>query len=81
MAITTSEARRNLTRLIEQVNLDCTAIEIFSKRGSAILMPKSEYDSMVETSYLLNSPRNAQRLVSALQSIRNQAKLNKPSAP
>jgi antitoxin YefM len=70
MAITTSEARRELARLIERVNLDRTEIEIVSKRGSAVLISKAEYDSLVETSYLLRSPANAHRLMSALRSAR-----------
>jgi antitoxin YefM len=70
MAITTSEARRDLFNLIERVNLDHTEVEITSKRGSAVLMSKDEYDSLVETSYLLRSPVNAQRLLSALNSAR-----------
>lgn len=70
MAITTSEARRDLFGLIERVNLDHTEVEIISKRGSAVLMSKDEYDSLVETSYLLRSPKNAMRLLSALESAR-----------
>lgn len=70
MAITTSEARRDLFGLIERVNLDHSEIEITSNRGSAILMPKDEYDSLIETSYLLRSPENARRLLSALASAR-----------
>lgn len=66
MAITTSEARRDLFGLIERVNLDHTEVEITSRRGSAVLMSKDEYDSLVETSYLLRSPENAQRLLSAM---------------
>ncbi len=69
-AITVSKARRELSRLIERVNLDRTEIEIVSKRGSAVLMSKDEYDALVETSYLLSSPTNASRLMSALRSVR-----------
>lgn len=80
MAITASAARRDLARLIERVNLDRTEIEIVTKRGSAILMSKAEYDSLLETSYLLQSPENARRLMSALQSVRETAThLNDPS--
>lgn len=68
MAITTSEARRDLFGLIERVNLDHSEIEITSKRGSAVLMSKDEYDSLVETSYLLRSPENARRLLNSLHS-------------
>lgn len=70
MAITAAEARRELSRLIERVNLDRTEIEIVSKHGSAILMSKDEYDALVETSYLLSSPANASRLMSGLRSVR-----------
>jgi antitoxin YefM len=70
MAISTSAARRNLARLIARVNLDRTEIEIVSKRGSAVLMAKDEFDVLLETSYLLSSPTNAHRLMSALQSAR-----------
>jgi antitoxin YefM len=71
MAITASDARRTLARLIERVNLDRTAVEIISRHGSAIMMSKAEYDSLVETSYLLRSPANAHRLLSAVQSVRD----------
>ncbi|MDF9749173.1 type II toxin-antitoxin system prevent-host-death family antitoxin [Arthrobacter sp. ES3-54] len=71
MAISTSAARRDLVRLIERVNFDRTEIEIVSKRGSAVLMSKDAYDALVETSYLLRSPANAHRLMSAVQSVRD----------
>jgi antitoxin YefM len=70
MAVTASKARRELVGLIERVNLDRTEVEIVSKRGSAVLMSKDEYDALVETSYLLRSPANAHRLMSALESFR-----------
>lgn len=68
MAITISEARRDLFGIIERVNLDHTEIEITSKRGSAVIMSKDEYDALVETSYLLRSPANAARLLSSFRS-------------
>ena len=71
MAITTSEARRDLFGLIERVNLDHTEVEITSKRGSAVLMSKEEYDALVETTHLLRSPKNAQRLLSSLSAVRD----------
>lgn len=70
MAVKASQARRDLARLIERVGLDRSEIEIVTKRGSAVLMSKDEFDALVETSYLLSSPTNARRLMSALQSAR-----------
>jgi antitoxin YefM len=62
MSITASEARQRLFPLIEQVNDDQMAVEIVSKKGTAFLVPEAEYHSLLETMYLLSSPRNAERL-------------------
>ncbi|WP_371416495.1 type II toxin-antitoxin system Phd/YefM family antitoxin [Pseudarthrobacter sp. NIBRBAC000502770] len=63
MAITATEARRDLARLTERVNVDRTEVVILSKRGSAVLLSKDAYDALVETSYLLSSPANAPHYV------------------
>jgi antitoxin YefM len=49
MAITAGEARKNLFPLIEQVNDDRTEVGITSKRGSAVLMSRAEYEALQET--------------------------------
>ena len=71
MAITANAARRDLAGLIERVNLDQIEIEIVGEHGSAVLMSKDQYDSLVETSYLLGSPSNARRLIDAIQNARS----------
>jgi antitoxin YefM len=63
MAITASEARKNLFPLIEQVNDDRTPIEIMSKRGTAVLISLADYQALEETAHLLRSPANARRLM------------------
>lgn len=70
MAITAEEARRDLVGLIERVNCDHIEVEILSESGSAVLIAKAGYAALVETSYLLGSPKNAQRLLSSLISAR-----------
>ena len=70
MAITASEARKNLFPLIEQVNDDHSAVEITSKRGSAVLMSRADYDALQETAYLLRAPANARRLIESLNQAR-----------
>ncbi len=67
MAITASEARRELFPLIEKVNDDRTSIEITSKRGNAVLMSADEYAAWQETAYLFRSPTNARRLLDAAE--------------
>lgn len=66
MAVTASEARKNLFPLIEQVNEDRTPVEITSRRGDAVLMSRPEFDALQETAHLLRSPRNARRLLESL---------------
>lgn len=66
MAVTASEARKNLFPLIEQVNDDHTPVEITSRRGDAVLMSKADYDALQETAYLLRVPANARRLLESL---------------
>ena len=66
MAITATEARKNLFPLIEKVNEDRVPIEIMSRRGNAVLISKADYDALEETAYLLRSPTNARRLLESL---------------
>jgi len=70
VAITASEARKNLFPLIVQVNDDRTPVEIISKGGDAVLMSKADYDSLMETAYLLRSPANARRLLQSIEHAR-----------
>jgi antitoxin YefM len=67
VAITATEARKNLFPLIEQVNDDRTPIEITSRRGDAVLLSRADYDALEETAHLLRSPANAKRLLESLQ--------------
>ena len=66
MAVTASEARKNLFSLIEQVNEDRTPVEITSRRGDAVLISSDEFDALQETAHLLRSPKNARRLLESL---------------
>jgi antitoxin YefM len=69
MSVTASEARQRLFPLIEEVNADQIAVEIVSKKGTAFLVSADEYRSLKETVYLLQSPRNAQRLRESLADV------------
>ncbi|WP_454793822.1 type II toxin-antitoxin system Phd/YefM family antitoxin [Mycolicibacterium lutetiense] len=69
MAITASEARKNLFPLIEQVNDDRAPVEITSKRGRAVLIAADEWEAWQETAYLFRSPANARRLLDAAEAL------------
>lgn len=70
MAITASEARKNLFPLIEQVNQDRTPVEITSRRGGAVLISLDDYRALEETAYLLRSPANVHRLLEGIEQAR-----------
>lgn len=62
MVITASEARSQLFPLIEQVNNDSTPVVITSKKGNAVLISESEWESIIETMHLLRTPANREHL-------------------
>ena len=70
MAITASEARRQLFPLIQKVNEDRQPVEITSKRGDAVLLSRADYEALQETAYLLRVPANARHLLESLDQAR-----------
>ncbi|MEO7195324.1 MAG: type II toxin-antitoxin system prevent-host-death family antitoxin [Pseudonocardiaceae bacterium] len=66
MAITASEARKNLFPLLAQVNNDRAPVEIMSRHGNAVLISQEDYAALEETAHLLRSPANARRLLESL---------------
>jgi len=71
MAVTATEARKNLFPLIQQVNEDRTPVEITSRNGDAVLMSRADYDALEETAHLLRVPANARHLLESLAQARS----------
>lgn len=73
MAIQTtySHARANLAHLLDEVVLN-QEIVIVNRRGKddVAIVSAAELNSLLETAYLLRSPKNAQRLLAALKRAR-----------
>jgi len=69
MAIQTTytQARANLANLLNQVTHDRDVV-IIQRRGEedVAMIAASELEALLETAYLLRSPANAERLLSAL---------------
>lgn len=74
---TYSSLRQNLASVLDQV-VDQQEVVIVRRRGArdVALIPASELAGLKETAHLLRSPRNARRLLSALQ--RSRAGKRKP---
>lgn len=54
--VNASEARAKLFGLVEQVNVDHKPRIITSRKGDAVLLSKSDWDSLQETLYLQSLP-------------------------
>jgi antitoxin YefM len=74
MAIQTTytKARANFAKLCDQV-ADDREIVIINRRGNedVALVAADELSSLIETAHLLRSPKNAQRLLAALNRARS----------
>ena len=64
---TYTQARDGLAKLLDQVTHDREVV-VIRRRGEedVALIAASELESLMETAYLLRSPANAERLLSAL---------------
>ncbi|MGI4733139.1 MAG: type II toxin-antitoxin system prevent-host-death family antitoxin [Janthinobacterium lividum] len=66
-AVRYSEARENLTAMIDKVVADRAPLAITRQRGEgAVLVSASEWASIEETLYLLRSHANAMRLLESI---------------
>ena len=65
---TYTEAQANLAKLCDQVTADLD-VAIISRRGAedVALISASELSGLLETAHLLRSPKNADRLLTALR--------------
>lgn len=72
---TYTQARDGLAKLLDQVTHDREVV-VIQRRGEeeVAMIAASELESLMETAYLLRSPENAERLLSALaRSLKDQA--------
>ena len=66
-SISYTSARSNLAKTMEQVCSDHAPIAITRKgEGAVVMMSMADYQALEETAYLLRSPKNMRRLISAL---------------
>jgi antitoxin YefM len=73
MAIETtySQAREKLASLMNRVTDDLEVVIITRRGGKRVaLIDAAEYEGLLETSHLLRSPRNAERLLLAFEQAR-----------
>jgi antitoxin YefM len=65
--VTYSEARKNFKAVMNRVVDDCD-FTVITRQGAepVVMLSLSEWNSIQETAHLLSSPKNAERLASAI---------------
>jgi len=64
---TYTQARANLAKLLDEVTANREVVIIQRRGGEDVaLISAADLSSLMETAYLLRSPKNAERLLSAL---------------
>ncbi|WP_214787732.1 type II toxin-antitoxin system prevent-host-death family antitoxin [Exiguobacterium sp. s21] len=67
---TYQEARKNVKKVLNQVHENSETITIVRKNGrNAVIMPEQEYNRLMETMYVLQSPKNAERLLESVRQL------------
>jgi antitoxin YefM len=70
-AITYTAAREGLASTMDKVCRDRSPVIITRKRNqSVVMLSLADYEQLEETAYLLRSPANARRLLSAIGSLK-----------
>lgn len=73
--ISYNEARSNLKEILNQVHDNQETITIVQDNGKhAVIMPEQDYNRLMETMYLLQSPANTNRLHESIQQLGQQEK-------
>ncbi len=63
---TYSQTRQNLKKVILEVTESHEQVRIVNRNcKNTILIDEDDYNSLIETAYLLRSPKNAQKLIDA----------------
>lgn len=67
-AVTYSEARQDLKNIMDEACNNHEPILITRRKGeSVVLLSLEDYESIMESEYLLSDPANAQRLMRSLE--------------
>lgn len=70
--VTYTQARGNFAKLLDNVSLNNEVVVINRRNAESVAMiSEKELKGLLETSHLLRSPKNAQRLLSAINSALN----------
>jgi len=64
--VTTTEARKNLYQLVDQVQESHEPVQISGKRGNAVLISEDDWRAVQETLHLLSIPGMRESIVEGM---------------
>jgi prevent-host-death family protein len=64
--VTATDARRDLYRLVDQVQESHEPVQITGKRGNAVLVAEDDWRAMQETLYLVSIPGMRESIIEGL---------------
>ena len=62
---TTSQARTNLFKIVEHVNISHEPVYIVGKKNKAVIIAEEEYKALIETLYLTSIPGMKESIIAA----------------
>lgn len=69
--LSSTELRANLSAVMDQVNDDHEPVIVTRAKGRpVVVLSLEDYAAMDETAYLLSSPKNAERLLEAVEGLK-----------
>ena len=68
-SLSISETRANLKAVMDRVVADRVPVTIRRRGENVVMVSQSEWEGMAETLYLLKSPKNAERLLEAIEGL------------
>jgi antitoxin YefM len=78
MIISASAARAQLFPLIEQVNQDQAPVTITSNAGNAVLVSESEWESLLETAFILRTASNRSHIEKSIAQLKSGKGVKQP---
>lgn len=75
-SITVAQAQSNLNKMIEETIQKSEPIQIIGKRGNAVLMSESEWQSINDTLYLLSVPGIRKSILEAMDKPKDKSSEN-----
>lgn len=68
--LTYTDARANLKDVMDHVVADMTQVVVTRQKAAPVVMVSlEEWNSIIETLHLLSSPKNAERLITAIREL------------